>query len=152
MPRLAAFRGMTMPSGPRGNLLNDEVAIDDARKVAAAMREYMRRCDEITELLGDKHSLKPHEREDVTRLYKSLKDDIRAAAKYGTVSGRPGVRTLAEDAFLDPALRKAGHRALRAATNSHPISSNWRGCVWEAGTEFSYYLDQLKRRWPIGDQ
>lgn len=111
---------------------------------AAAMREFENRCNEIANLIGDKRRIDPYERGELERLYKALKSDLKEAAKYGTMSGSRGPRTRIESAFYDPAVRKA-HIALRPPTNSNPLTSRWTGALWEAGSEFSYFLHQMDR-------
>lgn len=122
--------------------MNEQFDPADIRAVASAMREFERKCEEILTLLGEKRSLQSHEREEVERLYKSLKSDLKEAAKYGTLSQRRVPLTRAEKCFYDPAVRRAAID-LRPATNSHPISSRWLGAVLEARSELSYWLHSL---------
>lgn len=111
--------------------------------VAAALQLFADRCEEILALLGEKRTLPPHEREKIARLYRDLKGDLDEARKYGTLSGKRGIRTRAEDCFYDPAVRRA-HIDLRPATNSHPIKSRWFAAVLEAKWEFSYWKCNLE--------
>lgn len=115
---------------------------DDLRTVASAMREFEQRCAEILALLGEKRSLSPFERSEIEGRYRSLKADLKGASKYGTLSGRRQPLTRAEACFYDPAVRRAAVD-LRPATNSHPISSRWFSAVYEARSEFSYWLHNL---------
>lgn len=101
--------------------MNEQFDLEDIRSVASAMLEFERRCDEILTLLGEKRSLQRHEREEIEQLYKSLKSNLKEAAKYGTLSQRRVPLTRAEQCFYDPAVRRAAI-ALRPATNSHPVS------------------------------
>ena len=114
----------------------------EVRSVAAALREFERRCVAILELLGEKHSLSQSERQEATRLYTLLKSDLKDAAKHGTLSGRREARSRVEECFFDPAVRRA-HIDLRPATNSHPVSSRWFAAVFEARSEFSYWLHNM---------
>lgn len=84
----------------------------DAEAVAQALREFEKRCKAIQDLLGEKRSLSLSEREHITDLYCSLKEDLKAAAKRGTLDERRRPQTQAESAFYDSAVRKA-HIALR---------------------------------------
>lgn len=108
-----------------------------------AMRAFENRCNEISARIGEKKRLEPYERSELEQLYKALKSDLGAAAKCGTLSGRREIQTRIESAFYDPAVRKA-HIALRPATNSNPLTSKWVGALWEAGSEFSYFLHQME--------
>lgn len=109
----------------------------------ASMREFENRCNDISNRIGSKHHIDPYERSELEHLYKALKFDLKEAAKCGTLSGRREPQTRIESAFFDPAVRKA-HIALRPATNSNPLTSRWVGALWEAGSEFSYFLHQME--------
>ena len=114
----------------------------DLRAVASAMRVFEQRCDEILALLGEKRGLSPLERSEIEDRYRSLKADLKEASKYRTLSGRRQPLTRAEACFYDPAVRRAAVD-LRPATNSHPISSRWFSAVYEARSEFSFWLHNL---------
>lgn len=118
----------------------------DASAVLAAMAEFEARCDRIMVLLGEKRRLNPDELADVQEQYRSLKSDLKEAAKAPYVHEPKRARELSvcESAFYDPAVRKA-HIALRPATNSNPIRSGWFAAVHEAQMEFSYYRHNLTR-------
>jgi hypothetical protein len=109
--------------------------------IATTMRAFEKRCDEILTLLADKRYLSQEERAEVQTLYQSLKEDLKRAAKKRSLTG--DVMTRAESAFYDPAVRAAAND-LRPATNSNPITSHWFGAVYEARTEFSYHLHNMK--------
>ncbi|OUM01657.1 hypothetical protein [Variovorax sp. JS1663] len=119
---------------------------DDVEAVLSAMAAFEARCEEIMTLLGEKRWLPPAEREAVEELYRSLKNDLKTAAKAPFVHQptRNRALTVCESAFYDPAVRKAAI-ALRPATNSNPIGSHWYSAVHEAQMEFSYYRHSLKR-------
>jgi hypothetical protein len=100
--------------------MNEQFDPADIRAVASAMREFEGQCEEILTLLGKKLILQPYELDEVARLYKSLKSDLKEASKFGTVSRRRVPLTRAEHCFYHPAVRRAAID-LRPATNSHPI-------------------------------
>lgn len=114
----------------------------ELQTVKAAMERFVHRCDAIIELIGEKRSLPPHERADVEQLYRDLKEDLKAAAKNGTVDGARREKTRVEDCFYNPAVQRAAID-LRPATNSHPIKSRWLSAVFEARAEFTYWLHNL---------
>jgi hypothetical protein len=122
--------------------MNENFDTGEIRAIAEALREYERRCEEILSLLADKRHLLPNERSTVEELYRALKEDLKRAAKHGTLSGNRQPQTRAEQCFYDPALRRAAID-LRPATNSNPISSRWFGAVSEARSELSYWLHNL---------
>ena len=111
--------------------------------VANVMRQFEKRCNALSKLVNEKMSNR-HARPELEHLYKDLKADLKQAAKYGTLSGRRQPLTRIESAFFDAAVRRA-HIALRPATNSNPQKSHWVGALFEAGSEFSYYLYQMDK-------
>ena len=119
----------------------------DATELAAvsvAFQEFETRCDQILLLLSGKFSLTASERADVARLYQKLKADLEKAAKYGTVSGTRSDQTCAEQYFYHRAAHRA-YRALRPATNTNPILSDWYAAVSEARAELSYWRSYAER-------
>jgi hypothetical protein len=78
-----------------------------------------------------------------------LKDDIKAAAAQGKVEPGHQEQNSWERFYFQAAMMKASN-ALRAKTNSNPITSNWINCLTEANGEFSYYLWQMGVR-PVED-
>jgi hypothetical protein len=116
----------------------------DYEAVADALREWQDRCKAIIALLANKKTLSRYERAEATELYTSLKNDLKEAAKRGTLSGRREPMTRAESAFYDPAVRKA-HIAMRPKTNSHPLTNRWLSAMFETEGEFSYVLHQMDR-------
>jgi hypothetical protein len=117
---------------------------EEVLKVASALRDFERRCDEIAARLTDKRTLFIFEREAIRELYTSLKGDLKAAAKYGTLSGRREALTRTEQCFYDPAVRRAA-LAMRPATNSHPILLRWSEALFEASSECSFWLHNLAK-------
>jgi len=116
----------------------------DEQPVLDKMIQFEARCEVIMTLLDEKRRLTQGEREHAESLYRALKDDFKAAAKAGTVDGRRGEPTEAERCFYQPAVQRAA-QALRPATNSHPIQSNWFSAVHEAQMEFSYWRHNMQR-------
>jgi hypothetical protein len=89
-------------------------------------------------------TLSPSERSDVEHHYRSLKADLKEASKYGTLSGRRRAMSRAEECFYAPAVRRAA-LDLRPPTNSNPLTSGWLSAVFEAQSEFSYWLHGLDK-------
>jgi hypothetical protein len=90
-------------------------------------------------LLGEKRWFSLAERGTVEERYRSLKNDLKAAAKAPFLHQpmRNRELTLCESAFYDPAVRKAAI-ALRPATNSNPIASRWYSAVSEAQMHYRH--------------
>lgn len=99
---------------------------------------------EVAARLRDKRVLSQSEREHVTAAYTALKEELRRLRATGTVGGIRRGRTEFEDRFFLPAVRQA-LIALRAPTNTNPLSSRWASQLFEAQTEISYHLDRLQR-------
>jgi hypothetical protein len=114
----------------------------DLKAVANRLADFEARCEEMMELLNEKHQLRPDERSYIEALFRSLKEDLKRAAKYGTITGERRPQNRAEQCFYDPAVRRAAID-LRPATNSHPITSRWFAAICEAKMEFSYYRNQI---------
>lgn len=113
-----------------------------AQAVIRAMQSFSERAREITNRIGDRRSIGAFEKDELQALYRDLKDDIKAVADRGKINAGRQEQTEWERFFLQPAVMKASN-ALRAKTNSNPITSNWISCLSEAELEFSYYLWQM---------
>lgn len=122
--------------------MDDSFDPSDLSVVAGALRSYEQRCEEILTLLDDKRSLFPTEREEARRLYESLKNDLKAAAKHGMLSKRRERQSRTEECFYEPAVRQAAI-ALRPATNTNPLTSGWFHAVSDAESELSYWLHSI---------
>jgi hypothetical protein len=124
--------------------MNNEVINQDpgAQAVIRTMKSFSERTREITSRIGNRRSLGAFEKDELQALYSLLKDDIKAAAARGKVEPGHQEQTEWEQFYFQPAVMKAS-TALRAKTNSNPITSNWISCLNEAEFEFSYYLWQM---------
>lgn len=117
---------------PTTNLSHDP----NNKLVLDKITHFETRCDELMSLLSDKRQASSDELEHVKGVYLALKNDLKAAAKYGTVSGKPQELTEAERYFYKPTVQKAA-LALRPATNSDPIKSDWFSAVYDAHIDLS---------------
>lgn len=118
--------------GPNNKLVLDKIT------------HFETRCDELMSLLNNKRQASSGELEHAKSLYLSLKNDLKAAAKYGTVSGKPQEITEAEHYFYKPTVQKAA-LALRPATNSDPIKSDWFSAVYDAHIDLSDCRHSMQR-------
>jgi hypothetical protein len=122
---------------------NEDIIQDPSQQaVIRAMQSFSERAQEITSRIGDRRSIGTFEKDELQALYSALKDDIKAAAARGKVEPGHQEQNDWERCCFQPAVMKASN-ALRAKTNSNPITSNWIGCLTEAEGEFSYYLWQM---------
>ncbi|MEX2375320.1 MAG: hypothetical protein WD942_07000 [Dehalococcoidia bacterium] len=114
--------------------MNDNLS--HARTVIARLQEFERRIDAITNRLDDKRSVSQQDKEYLQSLLKSLKSDIRAAARRAPTNHY-------EEAYLVPAVTNASAH-LTIATNSHPTSSGWSDCLYEVRLDINHVLSQIE--------
>ena len=112
--------------------------------VREALRGFELRCEAVIDMLDGKRHLSPGERSEIEALYRTLKDDLKKAAKHGTLSGRRDAKSRVEECFYAPAVSRAAID-LRPPTNSNPIVSGWLSALLAARSEFSYWLHSLNR-------
>jgi hypothetical protein len=115
---------------------------NELERIRAKLIGFNARCTVIMTLIGDKRHLSREERAHAEELYRSLKDDLKRGAAFGTLSGTKGALTDAEERFYSPAV-KAAALALAPAVNSHPISSNWLSALYDAQIEFGHFMPEV---------
>jgi hypothetical protein len=118
------------------------------RKIIEEMRGYIKRIAELLSILDGKKVVRADERVALQAMAAALKDDLKAAAKRGTITTNTGPQTQPERAFFAPAVQSAAAR-FRVAVNSHPIRSNWYGCLYEVQMDINFYLHQLEEMYPV---
>lgn len=129
---------------------SEDVTVEPlAQTVIRAMQSFSERTREIANRIGDRRSIGAYEKDELQALYSALKDDLKAAAARGKVATGHQEQSDWERYYFQPAVLKAAN-ALRAKTNSNPITSKWVSCLNEAEMEFSYYLWQMGVR-PAND-
>lgn len=111
--------------------------------VMIALREYKARIDEIMDFVAEKKTITPDEKDRLQGLITPLKADIKAAAKRGKVKNDRLPQTQAEDAYFFGAMLRASAN-FSVATNSHPIRSNWLGCLYNVEMDINQFLCQLE--------
>lgn len=117
----------------------------DKEAVVSALESFSKRTQELAARLDGRIQIGAFEIGELKDLYRSLKDDVKDASKRGRVSlGRGEDPSEWERYYFAPAMMKAAN-ALRAKSNTHPLTSNWLSSLLEAGMEFSYYLHQLQK-------
>lgn len=123
--------------------------MDDTSKLAVieALNGFSRRAQEVIDRIDGRRSIGAFERANLQMLYSSLKDDVKDAAQRGKVDNDRMAQTNWERYYFAPAVQKAAN-ALRARSNTNPITSNWIGSLLDAESEFSYYLYQLEKDHP----
>jgi len=119
----------------------------EARSVIVALRGYRDRINEILGALETKNTLDPDERATLQGWLTSLKSDLKAAAKFGTIGGGRTPQNQFESAYFEPAVRSAAAN-LTVAVNSHPIGSNWYSCLYGVRLDITHLLHQLETQFP----
>ena len=119
-----------------------------AEQFAGVVVNELRRLEgvigEVAAQLRGKKSLNQSERGRVTTSYTALKEELRRLRDTGTVGSARREQTESESRFFLPAVRQA-LIAMRAATNTNPLSSNWAVQLQEAQSEISYHLHRLEK-------
>ena len=109
--------------------------------VRVALENFDSRMKELQETLSPR-ILTGGEKDKARLLYTRLKDDLKTAARYGTLDGARRPRSPEEDALYQPAVVGALSH-LRPATNSDPCTSNWAGSIYDARIDVTNMLAQL---------
>ena len=117
--------------------------------VIAALRSLEAQINEIMERIGERRTISPSEKAELQAKLATLKADIKAAAKLNKVHDDRLPQTETERHYFEPALRGAVAN-FRVATNSHPITSNWHGCLYDVRIDINYFLYQLEKQHPVG--
>jgi len=112
--------------------------------VVNELRRLKDSLDQVGSQLEGKKTLTPSERASVTEAYSSLKDELRRLHEFGTVGGIRRDQSESEERFFAPAVNRA-LQALRAPTNTNPLSSKWSALLSEAASEISYQLHRLEK-------
>lgn len=113
-------------------------AEDELRGIEAALEEFDRRCAEVGEALQRNQLTLARD------LYKALKADLEEAARPSRMSSTKHPRTWAQAAYFDQGVRKA-LQELRPATNTNPVTSNWKSAVSAASFELAYQVNRLRQ-------
>ena len=122
--------------------MEEDLNTHELQSIRDKFAGFNARCDATMSLLGDKKHLSQEDRARVDELYRPLKDDLKRAAKVGTVSGEKVPLTDAEKCFYAPAVRAAA-LALSPAGNSNPITSDWFSALYDAQIEFAWCMPKL---------
>jgi len=123
--------------------MTDPSAPTDNAEAVDTLRRFELRCDQLLHLLDGKKALTQLQRSDISAMYRSLKDDLKAASKALAVFDGMGRLSLVDQLFTYPAIRAAA-LALAPAINSDPIRLGWYGAVYSAHLELSNALAGLE--------
>lgn len=115
----------------------DGVVVNELRRFEASLEAIQR------DLTG-KQTLTPSEISLLQDAYSHIKNELRAAKKYGTVGGAKRQQYASERLFFSPAVSRA-LQSLTASTSSNPLRSRWPSLLLEARFEISYRLHGLEK-------
>jgi hypothetical protein len=112
-------------------------------EVIAALQKYKDQFDNISTVIDEKKSMTLDEKEKARYLLKTLKADLKASAKYGTVSGKNTEMNNYERNYFEPAVSRAKVN-LNARVNTDPINGNWLYYLGNAESDINIWLHRLK--------
>jgi multidrug resistance efflux pump len=112
-------------------------------EVINALRKFKDQFDNISTLIAEKKTMTQDEKEHARYLLKTLKADLEASAKYGTVSGKKTEMNDYERKYFEPAVFKAKNK-LNARINTDPIKGKWLDNLWYVESEISIWLHKLE--------
>ena len=118
----------------------------EALMVIKALQKYEADINSLMEILGEKKSLTPRVKSECQDKFKKLKENLKLAAKFGTVDGTKRVLTHYESAYFQPAVSSASVNC-NVAVNSHPIKSNWFSCLYGMDIDITHILSQLTEQY-----
>lgn len=114
----------------------------DRSEVFSKLRKFEEHITQILDQIGDKRSITDQEKEQLQRSYRTLKSDLsREVKRSETIVGSESLSEF-ESAYLIPAVSQAIGE-LVAATNSHPINSDWYSQLYAARIDLQFFLRQL---------
>lgn len=118
-----------------------------AHEVIRALRTFRDRIGAIMDRVADRPRLSPDEVADLQALLTELKQDLKAAAKRGTVSETSEGPTDIESAFFSRTVYQA-YANLRTRINSHPVRANWYSDLATVHMDFTHTLSQIEPQYP----
>ena len=119
----------------------------DHNEALAIFAELQRWHDEARSLIddaADKSRLSPNSTDLLKTRLTKLKDEIKDAAKYETLSRRKAPKTDLEQFFFGPAVRSTSAN-FRMRTDTSPHSEKWNRGLFEVELELSYELDRIQK-------
>ena len=118
-----------------------------AYPVFKALNDFKIRIDDMMAIIEAANTITATQKIDLQETLKSFKNDINAAAKYGTVNGSKQPMNHYEKAYYEPTVAKVAAN-LSIATNSHPIKSDWYSQLLDVQGDITYMTFQLKEQFP----
>lgn len=121
----------------------DAAELHEAQLIANELRRLHENIDGLMRDTGDKRRFSDDEVALLQARLRSAKEEIKAAAKNGTISRKREPLSELESAFFEPAIRKAAAR-FSLAINANPRTTNWVSGLYDVAGELSYMLYNLE--------
>ncbi|QYY82787.1 hypothetical protein [Pseudomonas germanica] len=121
----------------------ETIDLVEARKMADEIR---RLHDQLEALMREGDAGKLFSSTEIASLQsrlKSIKEEIKNAAKHGTMSRRKQEQTRLEEMYFGPGLRSASAN-FRLAVNANPKSDKWGRELYDPVGDLSYTLHNLE--------
>lgn len=116
---------------------------EEAEALIAELKRWYLEAMSLINDAADKSRLSSHSLDLLKARLTALKHEIKAAAKYETLSGRNTPRTDLEQCFFSPAVRSTSAN-FRIRTDTSPHSHAWARGLHEVESELSYALHKLE--------
>lgn len=117
--------------------------MNEREDVIRRLRTYRDDIQAAIDLIGNKRTLTPAERDEIRGRFSSLKERLRADRDAGaTVRGEAELNET-ERRYFQPAVMRAAV-SLSAAVNTNPLTSDWFGQLYSARMDINQFLLQLE--------
>lgn len=121
----------------------ETIDLVEARKMADEIRRLHDQLEALMREGGVGKSLSPNETASLQSRLKSIKEEIKTAAKHGTMSRRKQAQTRLEEMYFGPGLRSASAN-FRLAVNANPTSDKWVRELYDPAGDLSFTLHNLE--------
>lgn len=116
----------------------------EAKEIVAQLQRWHDEARSLIDDAADKYRLSPTGIDSLKTRLSTLKNEIKEAAKYETLSRRKNAKTELEQYFFGPAVRSTSAN-FRLRTDTSPKSELWARGLHEVEFELSYAIDGLQR-------
>ena len=121
----------------------DAAELQEANLIAKELRRLHNEIDALMNETCDKTRFSNDEVSSLQDRLRSVKEQLKNAAKTGTLSGKREPMSRLEQAFFEPAVSKAAAR-FSLAVNANPRTTNWVSGLYDVAGELSYMLYNLE--------
>lgn len=121
----------------------ETIDLVEARKMADEIRRLHDQLEALMREGGAGKSFSSTEIASLQSRLKSIKEEIKTAAKHGTMCRRKQEQTRLEEMYFGPGLRSASAN-FRLAVNANPTSDKWGRELYDPVGDLSYTLHSLE--------